>query len=122
MRVRAGLITAIYKKALVLSNDQPGNRGDIVNIMSVDATRMQDLCAYGLIFVSGPFQASSVFVSHISPLTLCLKDHLGVCVAIQPALLAGLRWCRNHDCISPCTRSNGKICQEVTGKANEDSR
>jgi ATP-binding cassette, subfamily C (CFTR/MRP), member 1 len=56
MRVRAGLVATIYKKALVLSNDQQGSRGDIVNLMSVDSTRMQDLCTYMLIMVSGPFQ------------------------------------------------------------------
>jgi hypothetical protein len=50
MRVRAGLTTAIYKKALVLSNDARGrSSGDIVNLMSVDTTRLQDFCTYGLI-------------------------------------------------------------------------
>lgn len=58
MRVRAGLVTAIYKKALVLSSDERGRAtGDIVNLMSVDATRIQDLCTYGLIAISGPYQA-----------------------------------------------------------------
>ena len=57
MRVRAGLVTTIYQKALVLSNDGRGSAsGDIVNLMSVDAARMQDLCTYGLIAISGPFQ------------------------------------------------------------------
>lgn len=57
MRVRAGLVTTIYRKALVLSNDGAGkSSGDIVNLMSVDATRLQDLCTYGLIAISGPFQ------------------------------------------------------------------
>ena len=61
MRVRSGLITAIYKKALVLSNDGRGSAsGDIVNLMSVDAARMQDLCAYGLISISGPYQVCYV--------------------------------------------------------------
>ncbi|KAG9024994.1 hypothetical protein FS837_005122, partial [Tulasnella sp. UAMH 9824] len=63
MRIRAGLVTTIYKKALVLSNDAQGSRGDIVNLMSVDATRMQDLTTYGLIFVSGPFQIVLAFIS-----------------------------------------------------------
>ena len=65
MRVRAGLITAIYRKALVLSGDERGNRatGDIVNLMSVDATKMQDLCTYGLIVISGPLQITLAFVS-----------------------------------------------------------
>ena len=58
MRIRAGLVTAIYKKALVLSSDERGRAtGDIVNLMSVDATRMQDLCSYGFIAISGPYQA-----------------------------------------------------------------
>ena len=63
MRVRAGLITAIYKKSLVLSSDERGSRasGDIVNLMSVDASRLQDLCTYGLIAISGPFQVCSLF-------------------------------------------------------------
>lgn len=64
MRVRAGLVTAIYQKALVLSNDGRGRAsGDIVNLMSVDATRLQDLCTYGLIAISGPFQITLAFVS-----------------------------------------------------------
>ncbi|KAG8854878.1 hypothetical protein FRB96_007278 [Tulasnella sp. 330] len=63
MRVRAGLVTTVYKKALVMSNDSTGSRGETVNLMSLDATRMQDLCAYGLIFISGPFQILLAFVS-----------------------------------------------------------
>ncbi|KAF8202113.1 multidrug resistance-associated ABC transporter [Pholiota molesta] len=64
MRVRAGLVTAIYTKALVLSNDERTRAsGDIVNLMSVDATRLQDLCTYGLIAISGPLQIILAFVS-----------------------------------------------------------
>ncbi|PIL25024.1 ATP-binding cassette transporter [Ganoderma sinense ZZ0214-1] len=64
MRVRSGLITAIYQKALVLSNDgRSSASGDIVNLMSVDAARLQDLCTYGLIAISGPFQIVLAFVS-----------------------------------------------------------
>ncbi|KAG2112527.1 P-loop containing nucleoside triphosphate hydrolase protein [Suillus clintonianus] len=65
MRVRAGLVTAIYKKSLVLSSDERGNRasGDIVNLMSVDASRLQELCTYGLMAISGPFQITLAFVS-----------------------------------------------------------
>ncbi|PCH44281.1 multidrug resistance-associated ABC transporter [Wolfiporia cocos MD-104 SS10] len=64
MRVRAGLVTAIYQKALVLSNDGRGRAsGDIVNLMSVDATRLQDLCTYGIIAISGPFQITLAFIS-----------------------------------------------------------
>ncbi|KAI9460421.1 P-loop containing nucleoside triphosphate hydrolase protein [Boletus coccyginus] len=64
MRIRAGLVTAIYKKALVLSSDERGRAtGDIVNLMSVDTTRMQDLCTYGIIAISGPYQITLAFVS-----------------------------------------------------------
>lgn len=68
MRVRAGLVTTIYHKALVLSNDGRGSAsGDIVNLMSVDATRLQDLCTYGLIAISGPFQVCRIFLpSYVS--------------------------------------------------------
>ncbi|KAF7790029.1 hypothetical protein EIP86_000977 [Pleurotus ostreatoroseus] len=64
MRVRAGLVGVIYRKALVLSNDGRGSAsGDIVNLMSVDAMRLQDFCTYGLIAISGPFQITLAFVS-----------------------------------------------------------
>ncbi|RDX54318.1 metal resistance protein YCF1 [Lentinus brumalis] len=64
MRVRSGLITAIYQKALVLSNDgRSSATGDIVNLMSVDAARLQDLCTYGLISISGPYQIILAFIS-----------------------------------------------------------
>ncbi|EKM50357.1 uncharacterized protein PHACADRAFT_263609 [Phanerochaete carnosa HHB-10118-sp] len=64
MRVRAGLVTAIYQKALVLSNDgRSSASGDIVNLMSVDAVRLQDFCTYGLIAISGPFQIILAFTS-----------------------------------------------------------
>ena len=59
MRVRAGLVAVIYQKALILSNDERGKAsGDIVNLMSVDASRLQDLCTYGLMFLSAPFQVT----------------------------------------------------------------
>lgn len=51
MRIRAGLIGALYGKALRLSNTERGARasGDIVNLQSTDTTRLQDVCQYGLI-------------------------------------------------------------------------
>ncbi|KAG6899872.1 hypothetical protein C0993_005842 [Termitomyces sp. T159_Od127] len=77
MRVRAGLVTVIYAKALVLSNDERSRAsGDIVNLMSVDATRLQDLCTYGLIALSGPLQITLAFIS--------LYDLLG---CIVPSIL-----------------------------------
>ena len=59
MRTRAGLVTLIYTKSLVLANDEHTRAsGDIVNLMSVDATRLQEFCAYGLMAISGPLQVN----------------------------------------------------------------
>lgn len=69
MRVRAGLVSAIYKKALVLSNDERSRAsGDIMNLMSVDAMRLQDFCTYALIAVSGPFQVRQISRLFTGPL------------------------------------------------------
>ncbi|KAI9249020.1 multi drug resistance-associated protein MRP [Sporodiniella umbellata] len=58
MRLRAALVTAIYRKTLLLSNAsrQSSTVGEIVNHMSVDAQRLMDLCTYFHIVWSGPFQ------------------------------------------------------------------
>ncbi|KAJ4473750.1 metal resistance protein YCF1 [Lentinula aciculospora] len=64
MRVRSGLVDVLYQKALILSNDElDRTSGDLVNLMSVDATRLQDFCQFGLISISGPFQIILAFVS-----------------------------------------------------------
>ncbi|KAH7869932.1 hypothetical protein F5879DRAFT_810778, partial [Lentinula edodes] len=42
MRIRSGLVDVLYQQALVLSNDELDRfSGDLVNLMSVDATRLQ---------------------------------------------------------------------------------
>ncbi|KAF9435675.1 hypothetical protein BGZ76_005767, partial [Entomortierella beljakovae] len=58
MHVRAGLVTAIYQKSLRLSNSarQEFTVGEIVNHMSIDAQRLQDLVSYLHIAWSGLFQ------------------------------------------------------------------
>jgi ABC-type multidrug transport system fused ATPase/permease subunit len=58
MRMRSAIITAVYRKALVLSNAsrQGSTVGEIVNLMSVDASRLMDLFTYLHILWSGPFQ------------------------------------------------------------------
>ncbi|ORX59695.1 multi drug resistance-associated protein MRP [Hesseltinella vesiculosa] len=58
MRLRAALVTAIYRKTLMLSNAsrQQSTVGEIVNHMSVDAQRLMDLCTYFHIVWSGPLQ------------------------------------------------------------------
>ncbi|CAG8664846.1 5084_t:CDS:10, partial [Acaulospora morrowiae] len=58
MRTRAGLVTAIYQKSLLLSNSarQHSTVGEIVNHMSVDAQKIMDLTTYLHIAWSGPLQ------------------------------------------------------------------
>ncbi|CAO3622955.1 unnamed protein product [Cunninghamella blakesleeana] len=58
MRIRAALVTSIYRKTLLLSNASRQNStvGEIVNHMSVDAQRLMDLCTYFHIIWSGPLQ------------------------------------------------------------------
>ncbi|KAL9940237.1 hypothetical protein V8E36_000942 [Tilletia maclaganii] len=65
LRVRSGLITTIYKKSLRLSNDARAGRttGDIVNLMSVDANRLQELATYLQVIWSAFFQMGLAFIS-----------------------------------------------------------
>jgi hypothetical protein len=58
MRLRTALITAVYKKALKLSNQsrQDATIGEITNLMAVDASKIADLTTYLNILWSGPFQ------------------------------------------------------------------
>ncbi|KAF8934648.1 hypothetical protein BGZ52_003729 [Haplosporangium bisporale] len=58
MHIRTGLVTAIYQKSLRLANSarQEFTVGEIVNHMSIDAQRVQDLVTYFHIVWSGIFQ------------------------------------------------------------------
>ncbi|KAF3988772.1 hypothetical protein FT663_03860 [Candidozyma haemuli var. vulneris] len=58
MKIKSSMISVIYNKSLVLSNEmkQQSNTGDIVNLMSVDTQRLQDLVQNLQIIWSGPFQ------------------------------------------------------------------
>ncbi|XP_013391801.1 multidrug resistance-associated protein 1-like [Lingula anatina] len=58
MRLKSALIGAVYKKALTMSNEarQESTVGEIVNLMSVDAQRVQDVMGYLWMFVSAPVQ------------------------------------------------------------------
>ncbi len=65
MNLKSSLTATIYKKSLLLSNEERGNKatGDIVNLMSVDTQRLQDLTQFGSILWSGPFQIILCLVS-----------------------------------------------------------
>lgn len=102
MRVRAGLVSVIYKKALVLSNDERGRAtGDIVNLMSVDATRLQDLCTYGLIALSGPLQASNLPGAWVRAFDIFSQDYSRIRFVIQPPGLVCFCWSGHNDILCP---------------------
>ncbi|KAI9826868.1 MAG: hypothetical protein M1832_005807 [Thelocarpon impressellum] len=65
MRVKSGLTAAIYSKSMRLSNEGRAAKstGDIVNLMAVDTTRLQDLSQYGQQLWSAPLQ---IFLCMIS--------------------------------------------------------
>ncbi|KAI5949274.1 YCF1 [Candida jiufengensis] len=58
MKIKSALTSTVYDKSLVLSSEskQESSTGDIVNLMSVDVQRLQDLVQNLQIVWSGPFQ------------------------------------------------------------------
>lgn len=58
LRIRTALISAIYRKALRMSNSarRESTVGEIVNLMSVDAQRFMDVTAYVNMIWSAPLQ------------------------------------------------------------------
>ncbi|CCF56859.1 hypothetical protein KAFR_0B05630 [Kazachstania africana CBS 2517] len=58
MNIKSALTSLIYQKSLVLSNEASAqsSTGDIVNLMSVDVQKLQDLMQFLNILWSGPFQ------------------------------------------------------------------
>ncbi|XP_063866563.1 multidrug resistance-associated protein 1-like isoform X5 [Scylla paramamosain] len=78
LQVRSGIISAVYRKALLISSSskKESTVGEIVNLMSVDAQRFMDLMAYINMLWSAPFQ--------IALALYFLWEHLG------PSVLAGV--------------------------------
>lgn len=123
MRVRAGLVTAIYQKALVLSNDgRSSASGDIVNLMSVDAMRLQDLSTYCFITISGPFQVGRHPVASSRLANFVRLGHIGVHIPLQHLRMAGLRRSGDHDPLNPAERVHRQAFEENAGIANEEQR
>ncbi|KAK2159275.1 hypothetical protein LSH36_155g02029 [Paralvinella palmiformis] len=58
MRIKASIIAAVYEKALTMSNEarKTSTVGEIVNLMSVDAQRMQDVTGFLWMIWSSPLQ------------------------------------------------------------------
>ncbi|KAI7818635.1 P-loop containing nucleoside triphosphate hydrolase protein [Gamsiella multidivaricata] len=86
MNIRAALVTAIYQKSLRLSNSsrQDSTVGEIVNHMSIDAQRIQDLVSNLHSLWSGVFQiAVTLYLLHAT-MGWAIFVGLGVMILIIP--------------------------------------
>ncbi|RIA93900.1 ATP-binding cassette transporter 1 [Glomus cerebriforme] len=92
MRIRAGLVTAIYQKSFKLSNGsrQKSTVGEIVNHMSVDAQKIMDLCTYLHIAWSGPLQIILALYFLYQTMGISIFAGVGVMIMMIPvnAILA----------------------------------
>ncbi|KAM7197693.1 P-loop containing nucleoside triphosphate hydrolase protein [Rhypophila sp. PSN 637] len=86
MRIKSGLTSAIYKKALKLSNEGRASKttGDIVNYMAVDAQRIQDLTQYAQQLWSAPFQIVICMVSLYHLVGWSMLAGIGVMIVMIP--------------------------------------
>lgn len=87
MKIKSSLTAQVFKKSLVLSSEDRGHRstGDIVNLMSIDTQRLQDLCQYGQTIWSGPFQIILCLVSLYNLLGNSMWAGVVIMVLLIPA-------------------------------------
>ncbi|KAI8353036.1 P-loop containing nucleoside triphosphate hydrolase protein [Mortierella sp. GBAus27b] len=86
MRIRSALVTAIYRKALCLSNSarQQFTVGEIVNHMSVDAQRVQELMNFLHVVWSSIFQMGATLYLLYLTLGWATLAGLGVMILMIP--------------------------------------
>jgi ATP-binding cassette, subfamily C (CFTR/MRP), member 1 len=86
MRIKGGLISAIYKKALKLSNEGRSSKttGDIVNYMAVDGQRLQDLTQFAQQLWSAPFQIIICMISLYQLVGWSMLAGIGVMIIMIP--------------------------------------
>jgi ABC-type multidrug transport system fused ATPase/permease subunit len=86
MRVKGGLTSSIYRKALKLSNEGRASKttGDIVNYMAVDAQRLQDLTQYAQQLWSAPFQIVICMLSLYQLVGWSMLAGIGVMIFMIP--------------------------------------
>uniref|UniRef100_A0A8L8KJ65 ABC-type glutathione-S-conjugate transporter n=1 Tax=Heligmosomoides polygyrus TaxID=6339 RepID=A0A8L8KJ65_HELPZ len=86
MNIRSVLTSAVYTKAMNLSNNARKNRttGEIVNLMQVDIQRLQDMTTFVMLFWSAPLQVclSIVFLWRI--LGVAVIAGLVILIAMVP--------------------------------------
>lgn len=86
MRIKGGLINAIYRKAMKLSNEGRSSKstGDIVNYMAVDVQRLQDLTQFAQMIWSAPFQITVCMISLYQLVGWSMMAGVGVMLAMVP--------------------------------------
>jgi ABC-type bacteriocin/lantibiotic exporter with double-glycine peptidase domain len=86
MRIKGGLTSAIYRKALKLSNEGRSSKttGDIVNYMAVDAQRLQDLTQFAQQLWSAPFQIFICMFSLYQLVGWSMLAGIGVMIIMIP--------------------------------------
>lgn len=86
MKIKTSLTSVIYNKSLVLSNEtkQESSTGDIVNLMSVDVQRLQDLVQNLQIIWSGPFQIVLCLLSLHNLLGKAMWAGVGIMLIMIP--------------------------------------
>ncbi|XP_078610229.1 multidrug resistance-associated protein 1-like isoform X14 [Branchiostoma floridae x Branchiostoma japonicum] len=86
MRLRTVIISAVYKKSLVVTNEarKSSTVGEIVNLMSVDAQRFMDLSTYLHMIWSAPFQIAVSLYFLWQTLGPSILAGLGVMILLIP--------------------------------------
>ncbi|KAF8763126.1 Multidrug resistance-associated protein 1 like [Argiope bruennichi] len=86
MRVRTALVTAVYKKSLVLSSTarKESTVGEIVNLMSVDSQRFMDLMTYLNLIWSAPLQIVVALLMLFNILGIAVLSGLFVSIILIP--------------------------------------
>ncbi|AET39329.1 ATP-binding cassette glutathione S-conjugate transporter YCF1 Ecym_4265 [Eremothecium cymbalariae DBVPG len=95
MHVSSSMTSMVYQKSLKLSNEasQTSMTGDIVNLMSVDVQRLQDLSQWGHLIWSGPFQIILCLFSLYKLLGPCMWAGVFIMVITIPlnSLIMGIQ-------------------------------
>lgn len=95
MRIKSAFISAVYKKALTMSNEarKTSTVGEIVNLMSVDAQRMQDVTGYLWMIWSCPLQIALAMYMLWDIVGYATLAGLGVMILLIPvnAVLASFQ-------------------------------
>lgn len=92
MRIKSALIAAVYSKALTMNSEakKSSTVGEIVNLMSVDCQRIQDITGYLWMLWSAPVQVILAMVLLWNTLGPSVLAGLGIMVLLMPinALIA----------------------------------